>query len=77
MAYTRAVLQQDRVRLVGVCFGHQIVGRAMGVRVGRNDLGWEASVCEVLLTPEGSRVFGREKLVGAIPPPFFFSFFRA
>ena len=44
------------------------MGRAMGVEVGRNERGWEASVCEVELTGEGRRVFGVEKLVSV--PPF-------
>ena len=63
VAYTQSVLKQDRVRLVGVCFGHQIIGRAMGVEVGRNSRGWEVSVCDVDLTAEGKRVFRVEKLV--------------
>ncbi|MCJ1381100.1 hypothetical protein MMC17_004209 [Xylographa soralifera] len=62
VAFTQQVLAQERVRIIGVCFGHQIVGRAMGVRVGRSDRGWEASVCEVELTARGREVFGREKL---------------
>ena len=40
----------------------------MGVQVGRNERGWEASVCEVELTGEGRRVFGVENLVSV--PPF-------
>ena len=51
------------IRIVGVCFGHQIVGRAMGAKVARSDRGWEASVCEVELTEKGKEIFGKEKLV--------------
>lgn len=63
--YVKDVLAQRRVRLVGVCFGHQIIGRAMGAPVGRSEGGaWEVSVCDVQLTAEGTRVFGgRERLV--------------
>ena len=57
------LLAQDRVRIIGVCFGHQIVGRAMGVKVGRSNRGWEASVCEVDLTARGKELFGKDKLV--------------
>ncbi|MCJ1433378.1 hypothetical protein MMC27_002738 [Xylographa pallens] len=60
--YTQQVLAQERVRIIGVCFGHQIVGRAMGVKVGRSDRGWEASVCEVELTARGRKIFGKDKL---------------
>ncbi|ETN42235.1 uncharacterized protein HMPREF1541_04176 [Cyphellophora europaea CBS 101466] len=55
--YTAKVLAQDRVRVIGVCFGHQIVARAMGVEVGRNDGGWEAAVTEVQLTAKGKEIF--------------------
>lgn len=61
--FTQQVLAQDRVRIVGVCFGHQIVGRALGVKVGRSDQGWEVAVWDIDLTEEGKEVFGLEKLV--------------
>lgn len=60
--FTRKVLAQDRVRIIGVCFGHQILGRALGVKVGRNDAGWEISVCDVDLTEKGKELFQRDKL---------------
>lgn len=61
--FTKQVLAQDRVRLIGVCFGHQIIGRALGAKVGRSANGWEASVQELTLTNQGKEVFGVEKLV--------------
>ena len=30
-----------RIKLVGICFGHQIVARSQNVRVVKNPLGWE------------------------------------
>lgn len=51
------------MRIIGVCFGHQIVGRALGVKVGRNDEGWEISVCDMELTENGKELFQRDKLV--------------
>lgn len=63
VAFTKDVLAQDRVRIIGVCFGHQIIGRALGVTVGRSTRGWEVSVCEMDLTALGQKVFGKEKLV--------------
>lgn len=60
----RAVAEtRGRVRLVGVCFGHQIVGRALGVPVGVNAKGWEVSVTEMRLTGKGKDVFGSDTLV--------------
>ena len=61
--YTESILAQSRVRIVGVCFGHQIVGRAMDVKVSRGDVGWEASVLDVELTEAGKRIFGKDTLV--------------
>jgi len=61
--FTKEVLAQKRVRLIGVCFGHQIIGRAMGVKVDRSDRGWEVSVSPVQLTEKGKELFGVEELV--------------
>lgn len=61
--FTQQVLAQDRVRILGICFGHQIIGRAMGAKVGRSDQGWEIAVCDMELTEKGKEVFGREKIV--------------
>lgn len=65
--FTTKMLKQDRVRTIGVCFGHQIVGRAMGVDIGRNDKGWEAAVSDVELSATGKRLFGKGKLVILLP----------
>ena len=54
--YVQRVLEQDRVRIVGVCFGHQILGRALELLVGPNDLGWELAVTPISLTPTGQRL---------------------
>lgn len=61
--FTKDVLAQDRVRLIGICFGHQIIGRALGVTVGRNTDGWEVSVCKVDLTAKGKELFEKDSLV--------------
>ncbi|KAL2164819.1 hypothetical protein VTH06DRAFT_115 [Thermothelomyces fergusii] len=60
----RALLRQHRpVKVVGVCFGHQIVARALGAPVARSDKGWEVSVVETTLTEKGRELFGgRETL---------------
>jgi GMP synthase (glutamine-hydrolysing) len=59
----KALESERRVRVVGVCFGHQVVARALGVPVGRNAHGWEVSVTDVRLTEKGKEIFGRDTLV--------------
>lgn len=45
------------VRVVGMCFGHQVIARALGAKVEPNPAGWEVSVVETILTDEGREVF--------------------
>ncbi|KAF1846765.1 class I glutamine amidotransferase-like protein [Cucurbitaria berberidis CBS 394.84] len=60
--FTKKLLNQDRIRIIGVCFGHQILGRAAGVKVGRSDDGWEISVLPVQLTAKGKEIFQQDSL---------------
>ncbi|KAH7068926.1 class I glutamine amidotransferase-like protein [Paraphoma chrysanthemicola] len=60
--FTQTILKQDRIRIIGVCFGHQILGRALGVKVGRSDDGWEISVLPVELSAKGKEIFQQDKL---------------
>lgn len=53
---------ENKKRVIGVCFGHQIVGRALGVKVARSDKGWEASVTAIDLTKRGQEIFGRPSI---------------
>lgn len=63
VAFVRDVLHHHKkVKVVGVCFGHQIIARALGVQVRRGD-GWEASVSNVHMTHAGREIFGRDVLV--------------
>lgn len=61
--FTQSVLSQDRVGLLSICFGRQIVGRALGMEVGRSDQGWEIAVCDVDLTAQGKELLGCDKLI--------------
>ncbi|KAM6518647.1 hypothetical protein FSOLCH5_007410 [Fusarium solani] len=60
--YTKKAIETDRVRVVGICFGHQIIGRAAGAKLGRSDKGWEVAVTEVDLTAKGKEIFGLDKM---------------
>lgn len=48
--------------LAGICYGHQMIARALGGKTSRNPSGWELSVHEVNFTPTGAVWFGRESL---------------
>lgn len=61
--YTKRILAQDRIRVIGVCFGHQIVGRALGAEVARGTLGWEISVHPIELSRKGKELFKRDTIV--------------
>lgn len=57
--YTRRAIDSNLVRVVGVCFGHQIVGRALGAKVARSEGGiWEVSVSPCTQTLKGKEFFG-------------------
>ncbi|KAH6724775.1 class I glutamine amidotransferase-like protein [Leptodontidium sp. MPI-SDFR-AT-0119] len=60
--FVKRVLDQRRVRIIGVCFGHQILGRALGAKVARSEEGWEISVTGMDLTKKGQELFGRTSL---------------
>ncbi|KAL0256348.1 hypothetical protein SLS55_008742 [Diplodia seriata] len=60
--FTKKVLAQGRVRLIGVCFGHQIIGRALGVKVDRSTAGWEVSVLPFALTEKGKELFKKDTI---------------
>ncbi|PYH42829.1 type 1 glutamine amidotransferase [Aspergillus saccharolyticus JOP 1030-1] len=60
--FTRRAYEDPRIKIFAICFGHQILARALGVKVGRNPKGWELAVCEVDLSETGREVFGVDKL---------------
>jgi GMP synthase (glutamine-hydrolysing) len=53
LAFARRMLAADRP-VLGVCFGHQLLGRALGGEVRRNPAGWEVGATRVELTPDGA-----------------------
>ena len=49
------------VRIMGICYGHQIIARALGGTVELNDKGWELGTYECDLTEEGRELLGYEE----------------
>jgi len=49
------------VKLFGICFGHQIIGRALGGTCVPNSR-WEVGITEIQLTEIGRRIFGAQSL---------------
>ncbi|KAF9155686.1 hypothetical protein BGX21_005065 [Mortierella sp. AD011] len=44
---------KESPKMIGVCFGHQIIGRAYSAKVGKNTRGWELGWTHVELTEAG------------------------
>jgi len=52
------VKSKPHVKLIGICFGLQIISCALGGTCVFNDGKWEAAVSEMELTPVGKEIFG-------------------
>ncbi|KAK7202797.1 class I glutamine amidotransferase-like protein [Myxozyma melibiosi] len=52
-AFIRKIFNSSTVRLIGICFGHQIIARALGGTVAPNPAGWEVSVTTLTLDDAG------------------------
>lgn len=50
-------LDSMKKRLLGICFGHQILGRALGGRIGRANSGWDIGITTIHLSSSSSKVF--------------------
>ncbi|RKP08387.1 glutamine amidotransferas-like protein class-I [Thamnocephalis sphaerospora] len=60
--YTRELPKRaPTCRLVGICFGHQIIARALGGQLQRNERGWELGWTKVTLNALGQQVLQTEK----------------
>eukprot|EP01133_Synstelium_polycarpum_P012124 gene12124-14185_t len=52
-------LDQEEIRVCGICFGHQILAEALGGKVAKNPLGWELGQVEMQVTNEVSPFFSK------------------
>ncbi|GAA5921121.1 hypothetical protein JCM1841_002426 [Sporobolomyces salmonicolor] len=67
------------LKIIGICFGHQIIARAFGSSVEKNGRGWEIGTRELELTEKGKEVMGSDTIaihqmhqdhVPSLPPRF-------
>ncbi|KAI1317397.1 hypothetical protein EDD11_008461 [Mortierella claussenii] len=49
---------KEAPKLIGICFGHQIIGRAFNAKVSKNPRGWELGWTSTVLTKEGQTFWG-------------------
>ncbi|EEB05784.2 amidotransferase [Schizosaccharomyces japonicus yFS275] len=52
------IRMKPAIKIVGLCFGHQIVGRALGMDVIPNPEGWETSSTAITLSETGKQFLG-------------------
>jgi len=63
VSYVASVAKEHpKVKLIGICFGHQIIARALGGECVPNGGNWEVGPTEVELTDVGKELFGVSKL---------------
>ncbi|EKM77592.1 hypothetical protein AGABI1DRAFT_115151 [Agaricus bisporus var. burnettii JB137-S8] len=55
-------INHPETRLVGICFGHQVISRSLGGEVGRNPSDWETGPTVLQTTYMGRLLYGVEKL---------------
>jgi len=71
IAYTANIITtKPHVKITGICFGHQIVARAMSGQCVHND-SWEVGMTRIGMTHLGQSLFGVETLVrpsSSLPP---------
>ncbi|TBU23564.1 class I glutamine amidotransferase-like protein [Dichomitus squalens] len=59
--------EKPKIRLIGICFGHQIIARALGGECVPNDGRWEVGPTPLQLTETGKKLFGVPELVSPTP----------
>ncbi|KAF5687345.1 anthranilate synthase component II [Fusarium denticulatum] len=61
--FVKKVYTTTEKPIVGICFGHQIIGRALGANVAVSPGGWEVCVDRINLNETGQKLLGVSSLV--------------
>lgn len=48
----KVISNHEKISIVGICFGHQVIARALGSKVNRNPKGWELGSYKVALNQD-------------------------
>ncbi|KAI8810879.1 class I glutamine amidotransferase-like protein [Cladochytrium replicatum] len=54
-AFVKDVIVNTNAKVVGICFGHQIIAEALGGKVEKNVRGWEVATTPMQLNEDGER----------------------
>ncbi|KAF4503226.1 anthranilate synthase component II [Fusarium agapanthi] len=60
--FVKKVYTTTEKPIVGICFGHQIIGRALGAKVAVSPGGWEVCVDRINLNKTGQKLLGVSSL---------------
>jgi GMP synthase-like glutamine amidotransferase len=66
--FVKKVYTTTEKPIVGICFGHQIIGRALGAKVAVSPGGWEVCVDRISLNETGQKLLGVSSLVSTTDP---------
>lgn len=55
-------LHSMKKKVLGICFGHQILGRSLGGKIGRAESGWDIGLRTVHMSPSSSKLFSNLKI---------------
>ncbi|KAJ3492957.1 hypothetical protein NLJ89_g11128 [Agrocybe chaxingu] len=71
VAYVARVAEsKPKTKIIGICFGHQIIARALGGECVPNGGHWECGPTPIQLTELGKQLFGAADTLNFGPIPF-------
>ena len=56
-------LDNIKKKMVGICFGHQLIAAALGCEVKKNTKGWEVSRCRIELNELGKTILKKNSII--------------